>query len=156
DAALRMQDTVIIGFDREAMVQQIVEDNAKFFSLPLEAVGHAKEGMERASKFLSELQNFADLKRSVRDVDVKRSNESLTAEEHVKIALKIVITSVIEPENDPNLPLQKTLLNCLESGFPSALSEFLRSDQTTYRVKLLIYSAWRGLLLGTFGLRNDK
>lgn len=153
DAVLRMEDTVIIGFDREPLAERVASDNARFFTMPVDELVHVREAVDLAISFLSKQGSFSELKRELRDTKLVRINQNLPAEEHVNLALLAIISNVIEPGDD-STDIQSALQGCLKNGMPGSLSSLL--EQAHARVRILVFCIWRSLLLGTFSIRNDK
>lgn len=157
DAALRMENTVIIGFDRDPIAAQVVKDNAKFFSLSVDDLRNFREAFSAGQSYLGKINSYSELMRSIRDLSLDRIVLELAAEEHAKLALKAVSTYVLELEVDGKVAsLQNTISKSINYGLPEQLRTILLDPKTNFRVRILIYCIWRALALGTFSIRDNK
>ena len=164
DAALRIPDATVIGFDRERLAIRAIEDNLEFFSLNANAIQNLIEHIEPV---IAELKNgsLASYRETTegwqRDLtklapvnlqEASPKGRFLLALALIYSELENARAALAATQSQENVTLIKLLA---DRGFSEKFHEVMNSpNQLAYRI--LVYAIWRALALGTFSLRGDS
>jgi hypothetical protein len=152
DAALRLDDAVIIGFDRDPRSFQAVLDNSDFFSLSPESLEHYMELIDAGLHLLTEPDfRLQALPRNT----ITAPKETASHTEIFRFILSTINKSFLLPNSGEQTSIGQRIRRCVTEGFDDELNRLVFGDQSTLKIRIVFYLLWRAMALGGFGIRDN-
>ena len=149
DSALRFPNSVIIGFDRSESAIAATVDNAEFFSQRADPVAVLQD-LVNSAVILLEKKSWDEL---VALGQEEAPSQEKSASAKLSYVIKLVDRHILKQSEGESL--SKNIKKVVDSGFPTVIHQQVVGGKTSLGTRLLFYSLWRAIALGSFAIRAN-